>query len=120
VVAQEEDTETQEGISGGGRCHFRISEKMKQKVMLVGDELGFDSLGMAARHLMLIGLEVALHRQAATRTASATERMSLAMTPDAFEQLDQASRRVAQSILDTTGISRPSSPTGGRRQNGPR
>jgi hypothetical protein len=103
-VAQDDDTETQDGISGGGRCHFRISEKMRQKVMLVGDELGFESLGMAARHLMLIGLEVALQRQAATRTASATERMSLSFTPDAFDMLDQASRRVAQSILDTTAI----------------
>jgi hypothetical protein len=102
-VAQDDEEERD-----GARVHFRIPEGTRLRILEVGEALGFQSVGTAARHLMYLGLESALVRLSSVRSSMATERMAATFSA---EGLIEAGIRAgleadSSSILDTTGTTR--------------
>jgi hypothetical protein len=106
------DTEETGGERNGEtvRIHFRVSEATRARILEAGDFFGFTSAGMAARHLMFLGLQVC-QAQLGSRGSENTTRDFMQLFQRVAEEMSlamaEASPQRASDLpmLDTTATS---------------
>ncbi len=121
--ASDEDTVDSEARRDGFRIHFRIQAPLKAKLEEAGDALGLESISLAARHFMLLGLQHSLGQLAQGRLVAAQEQMAASMQDSmrvgmevsaAVDRASAAGLQPRASILDT----KATSPDGKRGSKG--
>jgi hypothetical protein len=112
----DEDVDSEAPRDARARVHFRIQEPLRLKLEEAGEALGLESVSLAARHFMMLGLQASLAQIASARTVSPLEQMVAAMHEANMQAAGlsaavdrhaaaEAAAEAASSILDTKATS---------------